>query len=124
MYIVLFRSFPVSGHMLSEKALRKVMYHTAHCLSAIFMIFLHLLMTVMTNVNSGFVSLHSVQSGKQALADLYANTLMHLRTSLPAVIIPYMVISSISAIFLAALPGTALCRSDNQLKSGRLDNAP
>ena len=94
MYIVLFRSFPVSGHMLHERALSKVTYHAAHCLSAIFMIFLHLLMTVMTNVNSGFVSLHSVQSGKQALADLYANTLMHLRTSLPAVIIPYMVISS------------------------------
>ena len=58
MYIVLFRSFPVSGHMLSERALSKVMYHTAHCLSVICMIFLHLLMTLAAHVNSGFVSLH------------------------------------------------------------------
>ena len=64
MYIVLFRSFPVSGHMLHERALSKVMYHAAHCLSAIYMIFLHLLMTLVANVDSGFVSRHSVQSGK------------------------------------------------------------
>ena len=62
MYIALFRSFPVSGHMLHEGALSKVTYHTAHCLSAIFMIFLHLLMTLVANVNSGFVSWCSVQS--------------------------------------------------------------
>ena len=36
------------------------MYHTAHCLSAIFMNFLHLLMTLVANVNSGFVSLQIV----------------------------------------------------------------
>ena len=42
----------------------------------------------------------------------------------PAVSIPYMVISSISATFMAALLGTALCRSDNKLESGKLDNAP
>ena len=41
----------------------------------------------------------------------------------PAVSIPYMVISSISATFMAALLGIALCRSDNQLESGKLDNA-
>ena len=64
MYIVLFCSFPVSGHMRSESALSKVMYHTAHCLSAIFMISLPLLMTLVANVNSGFVSWHSHQSGK------------------------------------------------------------
>ena len=38
-YIALFHSFPVSGHMLHERALSKVMYHAAHCLSAIFTIF-------------------------------------------------------------------------------------
>ena len=64
MYIALFCSFPVSGHMLHERALSKVTYHTAHCLSAIVMIFLHLLMTLVANVNSGFVSWHSVQSGQ------------------------------------------------------------
>ena len=58
MCIALFCSFPVSGHMLHEMALSKVMYHTAHCLSAIFIIFLHLLMTLVVNVNSGFASLY------------------------------------------------------------------
>ena len=57
---MLFRSFPVSGHMLRERALSKVMYHTAHCLCAIVMIFLHLLMTLVGYVNSGFVSLQIV----------------------------------------------------------------
>ena len=56
MYIALFCSFPVSGHMLHERALSKVMYHTAHCL----MIFLHLLMTLVVYVNYGFVSLQIV----------------------------------------------------------------
>ena len=60
MYIALSCTFPVSGHMCSERALSKVMYHTAHCLSAIFMIFLHLLMTLVVYVNSGFVSLQIV----------------------------------------------------------------
>ena len=60
MYIALFCSFPVSGHMLHERASSKVTYHTARCLSAIFMIFLHLLMTLVANVNSGFVSLQIV----------------------------------------------------------------
>ena len=60
MYIALLLSFPVSGHMFSERALSKVMYHTAQCLSAVFMIFLHLLMTLVANVNSGFVSLQIV----------------------------------------------------------------
>ena len=60
MYIALSCSFPVSGHMHSERALCKVIYHTAHCLSAIFMIFLHLLMTLVVYVNSGFVSLQIV----------------------------------------------------------------
>ena len=54
MYIALSCSFPVSGHMCSKRALSKVMYHTAHCLSAIFMIFLHLLMTLVAHVNSCF----------------------------------------------------------------------
>ena len=58
MYGVLVCSFPVSGHILSERALSKVMYHTAHRLSVICMIVLHLLMTLVAHVNSGFVSLH------------------------------------------------------------------
>ena len=59
-----FSLFSSLSHMLHKRALSKVMYHTAHCLSAIFMIFLPLLMTLVANVNSGFVSWHSVQSGK------------------------------------------------------------
>ena len=58
MYIALFSSFPVSGHMLHERALSKVMYHTAHCLSAISAIFLHLLMTLVARVNSGFAGFY------------------------------------------------------------------
>ena len=58
------------------------------------------------------------------LVQLHTNTLMHLHMSPPAVSIPYMVISSISATLMAALLGTALCRSDNKLESGKLDNAP
>ena len=60
MNIAFSRSFPVSGHMHSERALSKVMYHTAHCLCAISAIFLHLLMTLVVYVNSGFVSLQLV----------------------------------------------------------------
>ena len=58
MYIALFCSFPVSGHMLHERELRKVMYHTAHCLSAICMIFLHLLMTLVARVNFSFAGFY------------------------------------------------------------------
>ena len=60
MYVVLVCSFPVSGHILSERALSKVMYHTAHRLSVICMIVLHLLMTLVVYVNSGAVSLQIV----------------------------------------------------------------
>ena len=59
-FACILRFFAVSGHMLSEKAQSKVMYHTAHCLYAIVMIFLHRLMTLVAHVNSGFVSLQIV----------------------------------------------------------------
>ena len=58
MYGALVGSFPVSGHILSERAMRKVISHTAHHMFAIPVIFLHLLMTLVAHVNSGFVSLH------------------------------------------------------------------
>ena len=55
MYVALVCSFPVSGHILSERAMRKVI-----SLFAIPAIFLHLLMTLVVYVNSGFVSLQIV----------------------------------------------------------------
>ena len=55
MYGALVCSFPVSGHILSERAMRKVI-----SLFAIPAIFLHLLMTLVVYVNSGFVSLQIV----------------------------------------------------------------
>ena len=60
MYGALIGSFPVSGHILSERAMRKAISHTAHHLFAIPVIFLHLLMTLVVYVNSGFVSLQIV----------------------------------------------------------------
>ena len=113
MYIVLFCSFPVLGHMLHERALSKVTYHAAHCLSAIYMIFLHLLMTLVAHVNSGFVSLHiAFKVANKHWQTCYTNMSMRLHTSPPVLSIPYMVISSISATFSATLLGIALCRSD------------
>ena len=60
MYVALVCSFPVSGHILSERAMRKVISHTAHHLFAIPAIFLHSLVTLVVYVNSGFVSLQIV----------------------------------------------------------------
>ena len=60
MYGALVGSFPVSGHVLSERAMRKVISHTAHHLFAIPAIFLHSLVTLVVYVNSGFVSLQIV----------------------------------------------------------------
>ena len=60
MYGALVGSFPVSGHILSERAMRKVISHTAHHLFAIPAIFLHSLVTLVVYVNSGFVSLQIV----------------------------------------------------------------
>ena len=60
MYGALVGSFPVSGHILSQRAMRKVISHTAHHLFAIPAIFLHSLVTLVVYVNSGFVSLQIV----------------------------------------------------------------
>ena len=60
MYGALVGSFPVSGHVLSERAMRKAISHTAHHLFAIPAIFLHSLVTLVVYVNSGFVSLQIV----------------------------------------------------------------
>ena len=60
MYGALVCSFPVSDHILSERAMRKAISHTAHHLFAIPAIFLHSLVTLVVYVNSGFVSLQIV----------------------------------------------------------------
>ena len=83
MYIALFRSFPVSGDMLHERALSKVTYHTAHCLSAISTIFLQLLMSLEAHVNSGFASLYiafKVGNKRQQTLHKHINTFAYEST--------------------------------------------